>query len=79
MYGSWAEGKANEESDVDLQVLSSHFNNLSQEERDRILYRLSVGIPLELHVYGLTPQEYKNASPLTTIGVIRNSGKFVSL
>ena len=79
LYGSWAENRATQESDVDLLILSSQFNKYSEEERDRLLYRLSVGIPLDLHLYGLTPEEYKNASHLTTIGVVRDSGKVVNL
>ncbi len=79
LYGSWAENRATQESDVDLLILSPYFNKLSEEERDRLLYRLSVGIPLDLHLYGLTPEEYKNASSLTTIGAVRDSGKTVDL
>ena len=79
LYGSWAENKATNESDVDLLILSSHFRNLTQEERDRLLYRLSAGIPLDLHVYGLTPEEYNGASRLTTVGAIRDSGKVIDL
>ena len=79
LYGSWAEDKATQESDVDLLILSSYFNKVSEEERDRLLYRLSVGIPLDLHLYGLTPEEYKSASHLTTVGTVRDSGKTVDL
>jgi predicted nucleotidyltransferase len=79
LYGSWAENKATQESDVDLLILSSYFKQLSEEDRDRLLYRLSVGIPLELHIYGLTPDEYKNASRLTTIGAVRDSGRIINL
>lgn len=79
LYGSWAEDRATQESDVDLLVLSSYFKELSEEDRDRMLYRLSVGIPLDLHIHGLTPEEYKNASRLTTVGSVRDSGKIISL
>lgn len=79
LYGSWAENRATQESDVDLLVLSSYFKKLSEEERDRLLYRLSVGIPLDLHLHGLTPEEYKNASYLTTVGVVRDSGKAINI
>ena len=79
LYGSWAEDKATLESDVDLLILSTHLSKLSEDDRSRLLYRLSVGIPLDLHIYGLTPDEYKNASHLTTIGVVRDSGNKINL
>lgn len=79
LCGSWAENRATQESDVDLLVLSSYFKELSEEDRDRLLYRLSVGIPLDLHIHGLTPEEYNNASRLTTLGSIRDSGKLINL
>lgn len=79
LYGSWAENRATQDSDVDLLVLSSYFKELSEEDRDRLLYKLSVGTPLDLHIYGLTPEEYKNASRLTTVGSVRDSGKVINL
>lgn len=79
LYGSWAENRANSDSDVDLLILSVYFGKLSEDERDRLLYRLSVGVPLDLHIYGLTPKEYKDASRLTTIGAVRDSGKILDI
>ncbi|MBI5358113.1 nucleotidyltransferase domain-containing protein [Candidatus Amesbacteria bacterium] len=79
LYGSWAKGRGTLESDVDLLILSAHFEELSPEDRDRLLYRLSAGIPLDLHLFGLTPEEYNSASRLTTVGAIRDSGKAIDL
>ena len=73
LYGSWAEDRATQDSDVDLLILSSYFKELSEEDRDRLLYRLSVGIPLDLHIHGLAPEEYKSASHLTTVDDSRSS------
>ncbi len=71
VFGSVAEGKATAESDVDLVVLSDQFGNLDEDERSRILYRASVGLPFDLHVYGLTPAEFEQASPLSTLGTLK--------
>jgi len=79
LYGSWAEDKATPESDVDILVLSHDFSRMSEDDRDRILYRFSACFPLDLHIYGLTPDEYKSASRLTTIGSVRDSGKLILL
>ena len=41
------------------------------DERSKLLYRASVGFPYDLHVYGLAPREFNQASPLTALGEIR--------
>lgn len=71
VYGSFAEGQANRESDVDILILSDDFAQLDEDDRLRLLYRTSVGFPGDLHVYGVTPEEFAAASPLTTLGNIR--------
>lgn len=77
LYGSFAEGKAKEDSDVDVLILSSDFTKMDEDERLRLLYRRSVGFPYNLHVYGLTPKEYKEASPLTILGAIKRKTKTI--
>ena len=52
LFGSFAEGKATEESDVDLIILSDKFSQMDEDRRLRFLYRRSVGFPYNLHVYG---------------------------
>jgi predicted nucleotidyltransferase len=73
LYGSFAEGRAQDASDVDIIVLSDDFINVDPDERSRILYRASVGFPYDLHVYGYTPEELKNASPLTALGQLKKN------
>lgn len=73
VFGSVAEGRATETSDVDLLVLSEDFAKLDTDERAKLLYRASVGFPYDLHVFGLTPQEFHSASPLTSLGKILQS------
>lgn len=77
LYGSFAEGKATKNSDVDLIVLSPDFANMNDDDRLRVLYRKSVGFPYNLHIYGLTPKEYKSASLLTSLGQIKNFAKAI--
>lgn len=77
LYGSFAKGKARKDSDVDLIVLSSDFAKMDEDERLRFLYRKSVGFPYNLHIYGLTPQEYRQASPLTSLGAVKKKAKVI--
>lgn len=73
VYGSFADGIARTESDVDLLIISDDFATMDEDKRSQLLYRASVGFPYDLHVYGLTSWEYQNASPLSTLGEIRRS------
>ena len=73
LFGSVVEDKTTDTSDVDLIVISDDFKTLDPDERSRLLYRTSVGLPYDLHLFGLTPQEFENASPLTTIGQVKQS------
>lgn len=70
LYGSLAQNHRNA-NDIDLLVLSNDFISMDIDERSKLLYRASVGFPYDLHVYGLAPREYNEASPLTTLGEIR--------
>lgn len=70
LFGSLAEGTVTEESDIDLLIISDDFALMDEDDRLRLLYRLTVGIPLDLHLYGVTNHEHQSASPLTTLGTI---------
>lgn len=76
IYGSFLRGDVTPDSDLDLLILSEDFAPLDEDERLRILYRASVGFPRDLHVYGVTSEEYNKASPLTTLGNVRNQKTF---
>lgn len=72
LFGSFVHGDATPESDLDMLIISKDFAPLDEDERLRILYRASVGFPRDLHVYGVTPEEFEVASPLTTLGNVRS-------
>lgn len=77
LFGSFAEGRAKKDSDVDLLILSSDFAKMDEDDRLRLLYRKSVGFPYNLHVWGLTPKEYQEASPLTSLGEAKKKRKII--
>jgi len=78
LFGSFAQGKAKKDSDIDLIVVSPSFAKMDDDERLRFLYRKSVGFPYNLHVYGLTAGEFSSASPLTTLGEVKKNGLIIS-
>ena len=73
LFGSSSTGSAGEDSDVDLLILSRDFSKYDPDTRLKIIYRASSGFPFDLHAYGVTPEEYASASPLTTLGAIRST------
>lgn len=75
LVGSWAKNQAKKDSDVDLLILSAAFSNLDQDERLRILYHYTTGIDFDLHIHAVTPEEFKNASKLTSLGVMEREKK----
>lgn len=75
LVGSWAKGKASEESDVDLLVLSDTFKDMDMDQRLSLLYRKTVGMGLELHIHPVTRKELESASRLTSLGMIRMDKK----
>lgn len=74
LFGSYANNRATDYSDVDILVVANRFNTISYEKRLDVLYDLTTDLRPDFHVYGLTPKEYKRASPLTILGEIKKHG-----
>lgn len=75
IYGSILTKKFKEESDIDLIVLSSEFKDLEPDERLRMLYRNALYFPYNLHVYGLTQEEFNSAPKLSLLSFIKKKAK----
>lgn len=75
LIGSWARGEQKVDSDVDLLILSNSFSKMGYDERLKILYRFSVGIDFDFHIFPLTRREFSKVSPLTSIGAIKKDKK----
>lgn len=79
VFGSYLEGTATEDSDIDVLIISDSFKHLEEDQRLDILYDASNNIEPEIHPWGFTKQELEKASRLTTLGYVRNSGyRFLS-
>ncbi|MBI4287391.1 MAG: nucleotidyltransferase domain-containing protein [Chloroflexi bacterium] len=77
LYGSYARGRANEWSDIDIAVIS---NDLKRLGYNRALKRvvnahMASDASLEPQVYSLN--EYNKASHLTFLGEIKRTGKII--
>lgn len=57
LYGSWAQGTARDDSDIDLVVISPDLDRYDFPERLGFLARATLHIPGALEVVGYTPRE----------------------
>lgn len=74
LFGSYARGEATEYSDVDVLVVSSFFQRIPQSNRLDVLYDDIRDLTPDFNVFGLTPSEYKNLSPLVSISEAKTDG-----
>lgn len=80
LYGSFVKGGYKpDESDIDLLVISKDFKEMDENARLDFLYKNTVGLPLDWHIYGFTPDEIKKISPLNTLSEALRSGKQLSI
>ena len=74
LFGSYANGKPREDSDIDIVVISEDFRNLNLRERLEIL-GLAAGRVLEpIEALGYTPEEAKSANPVSILNEVLTSG-----
>lgn len=74
LFGSYARGDATDYSDVDLIVISRLFSTIPQEKRLDMLYTDSADLSPDFHVFGLTPHEFAQLSPLVSISEAKSQG-----
>lgn len=77
VFGSFAKGGATSESDLDLVVISPDFTGRSFDERFSLLARARLHPKtrqIAMDIFGFTPQEFKAAGPLTTLGEVKETG-----
>ncbi|MBI3559517.1 nucleotidyltransferase domain-containing protein [Candidatus Gottesmanbacteria bacterium] len=67
LFGSYARGKANEYSDVDVVVVSDTFKSMPLKKRLDVLYPLTMDLSPDFHVFGYTSEEFKKASNVSTL------------
>jgi predicted nucleotidyltransferase len=77
LFGSYASGKNNKWSDIDLAVISPDFSGKSYEDIIHIFSELAIKCSslLELHPY--TPEDVKLARPTNFLGFILKTGKVI--
>lgn len=60
LFGSYAKGTENEDSDIDIAIISSDFNDMVQDGADLIGYTWGIDTRIEPHP--IKTEDYKNIS-----------------
>lgn len=77
LFGSFAKETATSESDIDLVFLSRRFAKMNDLERAVLIGKARKNYEFAMDHFGFTPEEFEKASPLTTLGEIKETGKTV--
>jgi predicted nucleotidyltransferase len=77
LYGSYGQGKANEESDIDLAVFSEAFGPSDHAEFSGILSEAKWNTEPMIEAMGFHPSVLENVKPISFIHEIIRTGKVV--
>lgn len=78
LFGSSLHDKIDKNQDIDLLILSSAFAKMNSAQRLDLLYTTRKNLLTQktpMDIFGLTPEEYAKASPLSIVGEIKETGK----
>ena len=78
LFGSYAYGRPNKYSDIDLAFISEKFKRQNSVKRIEMLlmliYKMKLSIPVDIEPLGFTPEEIRKASRWDIEGEIKNKG-----
>jgi uncharacterized protein len=74
VFGSYLEGNATQDSDIDVVVVSDDFESLDDDQRLDLLYESADDIEPIVHAWAFTKEELSKASKLTVWGYARDKG-----
>jgi len=80
LFGSALRGRITKDTDIDLLIVSPSFSEMDTNERFDLLYT-SRTHPLTqrvaMDIFGLTPEEYQEASTVSIVGEVKETGREV--
>ena len=74
IFGSQASGHANEDSDIDLAVISPYFKRMGLWDKAKVLGRATRDIPCPMDVLSYSPSQLKKVRPGTLLDEIVKNG-----
>ncbi len=80
VFGSYLEGNATSDSDIDVVVVSSDFKKMNEDKRLLKLHRAARFSEPAIDPWGFTKEELKKAQEFSTLDYISKNGyRFTSL
>ncbi len=77
LYGSYARGKAEDWSDIDVAIVSPTFAKMSQVKVIEEVSRRTIHCDSRLSPFAYTPSQFDNAPPYLFASEIRRTGKVI--
>lgn len=77
LFGSYANGKPDKWSDIDLAIFSSDFKKRNHLENLQLLALKTLEIDYAIEALPYTPEEYENADPRSFLAEIKRTGVVV--
>jgi len=77
LFGSYANGRPNEWSDIDLAIISPDFDGLSMLKRLALMAKARPHRDIFIEALGYGNQEHETADRQTFLGQIKRTGKVV--
>ncbi len=77
VFGSYGNGTATKNSDVDMIVISDDFINIRSDKRFNLLDRACRNIVPDIQAWGITQKELNQASELSTLGQAKKYGVWI--
>ena len=74
LFGSHAQAKATEESDIDVLIVSSDFERMNTRERLELLGLAAARVWQPIEAIGCTPKEMEKVEPATLLEEILETG-----
>jgi predicted nucleotidyltransferase len=79
VFGSYAKGKPHKWSDIDLLVISSHFDRNSDRRDIDLLWHVAAEVDSRIEPVAVGEKQYKEDNNSWIIAVARREGQIISL
>jgi uncharacterized protein len=79
VFGSYAKGKPREWSDIDLLVVSSRFDKISNRRDIDLLWHVAAEVDSRIEPVAVGEKQYKEDNSSWIIAVARREGQIISL
>lgn len=79
VFGSQTRGTADEQSDIDLLVVSPHFDGKKDRRETSLLWRLTVGTDTRVEPIAVGTREWKEDDSRAIVEIARREGQIIEV